>query len=60
MKIDMVRIGSRVSIGPRGCVLYGAEVGTGAQLGALTLVMKGEFIPPATGWKGLPAAPVQG
>ncbi|MBK4738865.1 Pls/PosA family non-ribosomal peptide synthetase [Noviherbaspirillum pedocola] len=59
MKIDTVRIGSRVSIGPRGCVLYGAEVGDGAQLGALTLVMKGEFIPPATAWTGLPAAPAQ-
>jgi non-ribosomal peptide synthetase-like protein len=59
MKIDTVRIGSRVTMGARGCVLYGAEVGDGARLGALTLVMKGEFIPPATGWRGLPAAPVQ-
>jgi len=32
-------------------------VADNAQLGALTLVMKGEFIPPATSWKGCPAAP---
>ena len=57
MKIDHVRIGSRVTLGPRCTVLYGANVGDGAQLGALTLVMKGESIPAATRWRGLPAAP---
>ncbi len=57
MKIDHVHIGSRVTLGPRCTVLYGAQVGDGAQLGPLTLVMKGETIPPATRWRGLPAAP---
>jgi carbonic anhydrase/acetyltransferase-like protein (isoleucine patch superfamily) len=38
-------------------VLYGAQVGDGAQLGPLTLVMKGEQIPAGTLWHGLPAAP---
>ena len=38
-------------------MLYSAVVADNAQLGALTLVMKGEFIPPATSWKGCPAAP---
>ncbi len=57
MKIDHVHIGSRVTLGPRCTVLYGAQVGDGAQLAALTLVMKGEQIPPATRWQGLPAAP---
>ena len=57
MKIDHVSIGSRVTLGPRSAVLYGASVGNDAQLGALTLVMKGEFIPPGSSWKGCPAAP---
>ena len=57
MKIDHVKIGSRVTLGPRCTVLYGAQVGDGAQLGPLTLVMKGESIPAGTRWHGLPAAP---
>ena len=60
MKVDHVRIGSRVTLGPRCTVLYGAQVGDGAQLGPLTLVMKGESIPAATRWRGLPAAPWRG
>jgi hypothetical protein len=32
-------------------------VGDDAQLGPLTLVMKGEQIPAGTLWHGLPAAP---
>ena len=57
MKIDHVRIGRRVTLGPRCTVLYGAQVDDGAQLGPLTLVMKGERIPADTRWQGLPAAP---
>lgn len=56
MKIDRVEIGSRVYLGPRSAVLYSAKVGDNARLGPLTLVMKGEHIPAATAWSGLPAA----
>jgi non-ribosomal peptide synthetase-like protein len=59
MKIDHVRIGQRVYMGPRSAVLYSAVVADNAKLGALTLVMKGEFIPAATSWKGCPAAPAR-
>jgi non-ribosomal peptide synthetase-like protein len=59
MKIDHVEIGSKVYIGPRGTVLYSAKVGDNARLGPLTLVMKGEHIPAATSWSGLPAAPLR-
>ncbi|WNG29163.1 amino acid adenylation domain-containing protein [Cystobacter fuscus] len=55
MKIDHVEIGERVYVGPRGAVLYSARVGDNARLGPLTLVMKGEHIPAATSWAGLPA-----
>jgi len=57
MKIDQVEIGSKVYIGPRSAVLYSARVGHNAYIGPLTLVMKGEHIPNATRWSGLPAAP---
>ncbi|GAA5176160.1 non-ribosomal peptide synthetase [Niveibacterium umoris] len=60
MKVDHVRIGARVNIGPRTTVLYSATVGDDARLGPLTLVMKGENIPPASPWAGCPAAPSQG
>jgi non-ribosomal peptide synthetase-like protein len=59
MKIDHVNIGRRVYMGPRSAVLYSAVVSDNAKLGALTLVMKGEFIPAATAWRGCPAAPAR-
>ncbi|ALT78826.1 Pls/PosA family non-ribosomal peptide synthetase [Paucibacter sp. KCTC 42545] len=57
MKIDHVHIGERVNIGPRSTVLYGASVGDDAQLGPMTLVMKGESIPAGSAWCGCPAGP---
>ncbi|MEX5744057.1 Pls/PosA family non-ribosomal peptide synthetase [Massilia sp. X63] len=59
MKIDQVHIGSKVYVGPRAAILYSARVGDNARLGPLTLVMKGEHIPSASSWQGLPAAPRQ-
>jgi non-ribosomal peptide synthetase-like protein len=56
MKVDHVIIGQRVYMGPRSAILYGAEVGHDAKLGALTLVMKGEFIPANSHWRGCPAS----
>ena len=60
MKIDHVTIGAGVCMGARSAVLYGATVQDGAQLAALTLVMKGEVIPSDTSWRGSPAVPVRG
>ncbi|MDY7579641.1 amino acid adenylation domain-containing protein [Herbaspirillum sp. RTI4] len=56
MKIDHVHIGQRVYMGPRSAALYGARVGDGARLGPMTLVMKGEYIPAGSSWRGCPAA----
>ncbi|MBC3880122.1 amino acid adenylation domain-containing protein [Undibacterium sp. LX40W] len=56
MKVDHVKIGDRVYLGPRSFVLYGAQVGDDAKLGSLTLVMKGEFIPAGSSWRGCPAS----
>jgi non-ribosomal peptide synthetase-like protein len=55
MKMSKVTIGPGASIGPRSVVLYDATVGEGATLDALSLAMKGESIPPATRWRGIPA-----
>ena len=57
MKIDHVRIGSQVTLGARSAVLYSAAVGDNVRLGPLTLVMKGESIPPGSHWHGCPASP---
>jgi len=57
MKVDHVRIGRQVTMGPRSAVLYSAEIADNARLGPLTLVMKGESIPARSHWCGSPAAP---
>ncbi len=57
MKIGPVRIGHGVTVRARGTILYDARIGDEACLGPLTLVMKGETIPPASAWSGSPAAP---
>jgi non-ribosomal peptide synthetase-like protein len=57
MKIGHVSIGARVTVGARSIILYDTHVGDGARLGPLTLVAKGERLPPNTAWDGAPAAP---
>jgi non-ribosomal peptide synthetase-like protein len=57
MKIGTVEIGARVSVGARATILYDTHVGDGTRLGPLTLVAKGERLPPETRWEGSPAAP---
>ena len=58
MKVGRVEIGNGVSIGAYTTVLYDSKVNDYARLGPLTLVMKGEHIPPHTLWAGAPAQPV--
>ena len=55
MKMSTVKVGNACTIGPRAVVLYDAEMENGAELDALSLVMKGERIPAATSWRGIPA-----
>jgi non-ribosomal peptide synthetase-like protein len=57
MKVSNIEIGDRAVIGSLSIVLYDAEVGADVQLGDLTVVMKGETLPPATAWEGSPAQP---
>ena len=58
MKIGLVEIGARTTIGPRTTILYDTHVGDGVCLGPLTLVAKGERLPAGTRWEGSPATPV--
>jgi non-ribosomal peptide synthetase-like protein len=55
MKIGTVEIGDRVTVGTRGTILYDTQVGNDVRLGPLTLVAKGERLPPGTQWEGAPA-----
>ena len=56
MKIGRVDIGARVTVGARSIILYNTRVGDGVRLGPLSLVVKGEELPPGTAWEGAPAA----
>ena len=58
MKIGVVDIGARVSIGAYTTILYDTRVGDGVHLGPLTLVAKGERLPANTRWEGTPASPI--
>jgi non-ribosomal peptide synthetase-like protein len=55
MKVGAIRVGDRATIGSLAIVLYDAEIGSDAQLGDLSVVMKGETLPDGTNWEGSPA-----
>lgn len=55
MKMSTVTIGAGAAVGPRAVVLYDTTVGERTLLEGLSLVMKGEFLPPDTSWQGIPA-----
>jgi non-ribosomal peptide synthetase-like protein len=55
MKIGPVHIGARATLGTSAIALYGSSIGDDASIGSLSLVMKGEAIPPGTVWAGSPA-----
>lgn len=57
MRIGLVNIGARATLGVRATVLYDASVGEECRLGPLTLVAKGEHTPARTSWEGTPSAP---
>jgi hypothetical protein len=47
-----------MTVGALTTVLYDTRIGDYAELGLLTIVMKGEAIPPHTRWVGAPAQPL--
>ncbi|WP_454162805.1 Pls/PosA family non-ribosomal peptide synthetase [Gordonia iterans] len=59
MKMSVVTVADGATIGTRAIVLYDAVIGTDAQLGSLSLAMKGEHLPEHTRWLGIPAEAAQ-
>lgn len=57
MKVGRVKVEKGVTVGAGSTVLYDTVVADYARLGPLTVVMKGEKIPPHTEWIGSPAQP---
>lgn len=60
MKVGRVHLGRGVSVGAGATVLYDTRVGDYAQIGLLTVIMKGENLPAHTRWEGAPARPAAG
>ncbi len=58
MKSSYLTIENGCSIGNMSVVLYDSRMGEGATLGPLSLLMKGEVMPPGNRWYGIPT--VQG
>lgn len=57
MKVGPVTIGARATVGSLAIVLYDSEVGESAELGDLSVLMKGETLAAGTAWEGSPARP---
>lgn len=57
MKSSRLVIGDECSVGNLAVVLYDTEMKTGAKVGPLSLLMKGETLPPFTRWHGIPTRP---
>jgi non-ribosomal peptide synthetase-like protein len=57
MKVGRIDVEAGVSIGAFATVLYDSKIGAYARLQPLTMIMKGENIPPHTIWHGIPAVP---
>jgi non-ribosomal peptide synthetase-like protein len=58
MKIGRVDVGRGAMIAGGTTVLYDTRIGDYARVGPLTIVMKGEELPPHSHWQGAPAQPV--
>jgi non-ribosomal peptide synthetase-like protein len=57
MKSSRLVIGDECSVGNLAVLLYDTEMKTGAKLGPLSLLMKGETLPSFTRWHGIPTRP---
>jgi non-ribosomal peptide synthetase-like protein len=57
MKVGQVSFGNRACAKPYSICLPGSSLSDGAQLGCLSLLMKGENLPECTAWEGAPVVP---
>lgn len=56
MKMSTVRVGAGCTVGAGSVVLYETTMARGSVLEPGSLLMKGETLPPASAWVGIPAA----
>ncbi|HKB56987.1 MAG TPA: Pls/PosA family non-ribosomal peptide synthetase, partial [Lacunisphaera sp.] len=56
LKAARLRVGPGCELGAGSVVLYDSEMADGSRLDALSLLMKGERLPPGTAWAGSPAS----
>jgi non-ribosomal peptide synthetase-like protein len=57
MSMDTVRLDDGATLGPQSVILPAASLGSAAVVGPLSLVLRGDVVPPATRWTGNPIAP---
>lgn len=57
MKVGQVTMGRRSCAKPYSICLPGSRISHRAQLGSLSLLMKGECLPEFTAWEGAPVVP---
>ena len=55
MKMSYLKVGDRCVVGNMTVILYDTEMKPGSSLNNLSLLMKGETLPPASHWEGIPA-----
>ena len=58
MKMERVRLDDRCQLGTAAVVLYDSLLAADVSLHPMSLVMKGEQVPAATAWEGIPASRV--
>jgi len=58
MKVSRVIVDDRATLGANSIILYDSFVEADAELGDLSVLMKGEVLPAGTVWEGSPARPV--
>jgi non-ribosomal peptide synthetase-like protein len=59
MKVSGIYIGARTTVGSLAIALYDSVIEDDAQLGDLSVLMKGETLPAGTAWEGSPAQPAR-
>lgn len=57
MKSSRLSIGDECSVGNLAVILYDTQMKDGAKVGPLSLLMKGETLPPFSRWHGIPTRP---
>jgi len=59
MKVGRIKVGRGVTVGAGTTVLYDTQIGDHVRIRPLTVVMKGDTLPPNSEWAGAPSIPVR-